>query len=142
MFADTLLRAEQMHLFRLLIWGGGSVLIGTLVLAVVAWRRPATTVLRHFAAQMVIWGVLEVAYVAVAWQGLGLRDVSGATRLDRLLWLNLGLDLGAMGVGATLALIGWFDGRRLGFLGSGVGIVVQAVALFLINAQLAALISR
>jgi hypothetical protein len=142
MFADTLLRAQQMHLFRLLVWGGGSVIIGTLVLAVVAWRRPATTMLRHFAAQMVIWGALEVAYVAVAWHGLGLLDVSGATRLDRLLWLNLGLDLGAAATGTTMAMIGWVHGRRLGVLGSGVGIVVQGVALFLINAQLAALISR
>lgn len=142
MFADTLLRAEQMHLFRLLVWGGGSVLIGTLVFTVVAWRRPATTMLRHFAVQMILWGVLEIAYVAVTWQGLGLRDVSGATRLDRLLWLNLGLDLGAMAVGATMALIGWLDGRRLGLLGSGIGVIVQATALFLINAQLAALISR
>lgn len=142
MFADTLLHAEQMHLFRLLIWGGGSVVIGTLVFAVVAWRRPATTMLRHFAGQMVIWGVLEVSYMAITWQGLGLRDVSGATRLDRLLWLNLGLDLGAVAVGATIALIGWLDGRRLGLLGAGIGVIVQAAALFLINAQLAALISR
>lgn len=131
-----------MHLFRLLIWGGGSILVGTLVFVIVAWRRPATTILRHFALQMVVWGTLEIVYVAVAWQGLGLRDVSGATRLDRLLWLNLGLNLGALGVGATIAVIGWIDGRRLGLLGSGIGVVVQAAALFLINAQLAALISR
>ena len=142
MFADTLLRAEQLHLFRLLVWGGGSVVIGTLVFAVLAWRRPATTMLRHFAGQMIAWGVLEIAYVAVAWQGLGLRDVSGATRLDRLLWLNLGLDLGAVAVGVTIAMLGWHNGRRLGLLGTGVGVIVQAVALFLINAQLAALISR
>ncbi|MGH7670088.1 MAG: DUF6992 family protein [Gemmatimonadaceae bacterium] len=142
MLADTLLRAEHLQLFQLLVWGGGSVLIGTFVFVVVAWRRPATTMLRHFATQMIIWGGLEIAYVVVAWQRLGLRDVSGATRLDRLLWLNLGLDLGAVAVGATIAVIGWLGGRRLGLLGSGVGVIVQAVAVFLINAQLAALISR
>ena len=142
MFADSLLHAEQMHLFRLLIWGGGSVLIGTLVFVLVAWRRLETTMLRHFAAQMVIWGFLEIAYVAIAWQGLGLRDVSGATRLDRLLWMNLGLDAGAVATGVAVAAIGWFNGRRLGLAGAGVGVIVQAVALFLINAQLAALISR
>ncbi len=141
-FADSLLRAEQMHLFRLLVWGGGSVLIGTLVFALLAWRRPATTMLRYFAIQMIGWGALEIAYVALAWQGLGLRDVSGATRLDRLLWLNLGLDLGLMVLGITVGAIGWRLGRRLALLGTGVGVLVQAMALFLINAQLAALISR
>jgi Family of unknown function (DUF6992) len=142
MFADTLLHAEQLHLFRLLIWGGGSVLIGTLVFVLLAWRRPATTMLRHFAAQMVVWGALEAVYAGVRWPRLAMRDVSGATRLDRLLWLNLGLDLGAVAMGATLALLGWRDGRRLGRLGTGIAIIVQAVALFLINAELAALISR
>ena len=142
MFADSLLHAEQMHLFGLLIWGGGSVLVGTLVFVVVASRRLETTMLRHFAVQMVIWGLLEIAYVAIAWQGLGLRDVSGATRLDRLLWMNLGLDVGAITAGAAVATIGWLNGRRLGLLGAGVGVIVQGAALFLINAQLAALISR
>lgn len=141
-FADSLLRAEQMHLFRLLVWGGGSVLVGTLVFALLAWRRPATTMLRHFAIQMIGWGVLEIAYVALAWQRLGLRDVSGATRLDRLLWLNLGFDLGLMVLGVTVGGIGWRLERRLALLGTAVGILVQATALFLINAQLAALISR
>ena len=142
MFADTLLRAEQMHLFRLLVWGGGSVLIGTGVLALLAWRRPATTMLRHFARQMLGWGILEMAYVALAWQRLAIRDVSGATRMDRLLWLNLGIDLGGVAVGGAIAIIGWRLSRRLDHLGTGVGIIVQAAALFLINAQLAALISR
>lgn len=142
MFADTLLHAEQMHLFRLMVWAGGSVILGTLVFVVLAWRRPSTTLLRHFGVQMVVWGVLELAYVAWAWHGIGLRDVAGATRLDRLVWLNLGLDVGAVGLGMTTALIGWRLGRRLSLLGAGVGILLQGVALFLINAQLAASISR
>jgi hypothetical protein len=142
MFADTLLQAEQLHLFRLLVWGGGSVIIGTVILAVLAWRRPATTILRHFSAQMIGWGLLEMAYAAAMYPALGLRDVAGATRLDRLLWLNLGLDLGAVAVGVTLMVVGWANGRRLGLLGSGIGVILQGVAVFLINAQLAAIISR
>lgn len=142
MFADTLLRAEQLHLFRLLVWGGGSIIVGTLMFVILAWRRPSTTMLRHFGVQMVVWGVIELAYVFWAWHGLGLRDVSGATRLDRMLWLNLGLDLGAVGIGASIAILGWLNGKRLGLLGSGVGIVIQAAVIFLINVQLAASISR
>jgi Family of unknown function (DUF6992) len=142
MFADTLLRAEELHLFRLVVWGGGSIVIGTSVLAMLAWRRPPTTMLRHFAWQMIGWGVVEAGYVAVTWHRLVIRDVAGATRLDRWLWLNLGLDVGVVAVGATIAIIGWRVGRRLGYLGAGIGVAVHAVALFLINAQLATLISR
>jgi hypothetical protein len=142
MFADTLLQAEQMHLFRLIVWGGGSIVTGTVVFVLLAWRRPATTMLRHFGLQMVIWGVVELMYVAWAWHGLAMRDVAGATRLDRLVWLNLGLDVGVVGMGTVTAAIGWANDRRLSLLGSGVGIVLQGVALFLINAQLAASISR
>lgn len=142
MFADDLLRAEQMHLFRLLIWGGGSVLVGTLIFVVLAWRRPGATILRHFATQTVVWGVLEIGYVAVAWHGVRMRDLAGATRLDRLLWFNLGLDLGAVAVGATIGLLGWAQGRRLNLAGTGIGVIVQGAALFLINAQLVSAISR
>ena len=142
MFADSLLRAEQMHLFRLLVWGGASVLAGTLVVVAMAWRRPATTLLRQFGLQMIAWGALEVIYVAVVWHGLGLRDLAGATRLDRMMWFNLGLDVGAAGIGAALVLTGWSKDRRIGVVGAGMAVILQSAALFLINARLVALISR
>lgn len=142
MFADDLLRAEQMHLFRLLAWGGASVLVGTLIFVALAWRRPTATILRHFATQTIVWGALEIAYVAVAWHGVRIRDLAGATRLDRLLWLNLGLDLGVVAVGAAIGLLGWAHNRRLNLTGTGLGVILQGAALFLINAQLVSAISR
>lgn len=142
MFADSLLRAEQIHLFRLLVWGAASILAGTLVYLAVVWRRPATTLLRHFAVQLAAWGVLEVAYVAAGWHQLGLRDLAGATRLDRHLWFGLGLEVGGIGIGTTLALVGAGRERRLGLLGAGMAVILQCLALFLIDAQLAAVISR
>jgi Family of unknown function (DUF6992) len=142
MFADSLLRAEQLHLFRILVWGAASVLAGTLVFVGVAWRRPSTTLLRHFAIQLVAWGVIEVLYVAVAWHGLGLRDLAGAVRLDRHLWFNLGLEVGGIGIGATLVALSMGRERRIGLMGAGMAVILQCVALFLINARLAALISR
>ncbi len=142
MFADTLLRAEQMHLFRLLVWGGASVIAGTIVFVAVAWQRPATTLLRQFGVQMTAWGGLELAYAAIAWNGLGLRDVSGATTLDRLLWFNLGLDVGMVIIGIAFSIAGWQMGRRLGLVGAGIGVMLQGAALFLINAGLVAVISR
>jgi hypothetical protein len=39
MWADTLLVLERGHLLRLALWGGGSVLAGTLLLALLAIRR-------------------------------------------------------------------------------------------------------
>lgn len=142
MFADTLLRAEHLHLFRLLVWGAGGVLIGTAVFVFLAWKRPRASILRQFGIQMLVWGLLEIAYVALTWHGIRMRDVSGATRLDRMIWLNLGLDIGTVAVGGSIALLGWLNGRRPGLLGAGAGVILQGVALFLINAQLAAVISR
>lgn len=142
MFADSLLRAEQMHLFRLLVWGGASMLAGTLVVVAVARRGLTTTLLRQFGMQMMVWGALELVYVAAAWHGLGLRDLAAATRLDRLMWFNLGLDVGGVGIGAALALAGWSKQRRIGLVGAGMAVILQSAALFLINARLVALISR
>lgn len=141
MFADTLLRAEQMHVFRLLIWGSASIIVGTLIFVAITWRRPATALLRHFGVQMVVWGALEMVYAAATWHGLALRDVSGATRLDRAVWFNLGLDIGGVGIGAAIAIGGWIRDRRLGAVGAGIGVILQSAALFLINAELAVLIS-
>lgn len=135
MFADTLLAFERAHLVRLLAWGAGSVLAGTLLLALVAARRAAgpAPLLWHFAVQTVAWGAIDLALALWAQRGLALRDNAGARALERLLWLNLGLDVGYVAVGVTLALTGWIVGRRLGAVGAGLGVVVQGAALFLLD---------
>ena len=143
MFADSLLRAEQIHLFRLLVWGAASVLAGTLMFVAVAWRRSPTALLRQFAIQLAAWGAVEVLYaVLTAWHGLTLRDVAGATRLDRHLWFSLGLAVGGVGIGSTLVALGAMRERRFGLVGAGMAVILQSLAIFLINARLAALISR
>lgn len=135
MWSDTLLALERAHLLRVALWGGGSVLAGSLLLALLAVRgRLGTSALvKHFAIQTAAWGAVDLALVALAWRGLALRDHAGATRLDRLLWLNLGLDVGYVGVGVTLALTAWLLGRRLGGVGAGLAIVTQGLALFLLD---------
>ena len=45
-------------------------------------------------------------------------------------------------VGATLAIAGWKLARRLGLVGAGIGIVVQGLALTLLDLVLASQISR
>lgn len=135
MFADTLLAFERAHLVRLLAWGAGSVLAGTMLLALVAVRRAAgpTPLLWHFAVQTAAWGAVDLALALWARRGLALRDNAGARELERLLWLNLGLDVGYVAVGVTLALTGWIVGRRLGAVGAGLGVIVQGTALFLLD---------
>jgi hypothetical protein len=142
MWADTLLAAERALLLRLLAWGALSVLAGTAILAWLRLRGRSSVLLEQFAVQMAAWGVLELAFVALSWRSLAPRDLSSATRLDRLLWLNAGLDMGYILVGAALAIAGWRLGRRLGLVGAGIGVVVQGAALLLLDLMLASQISR
>lgn len=149
MWSDTLLVAERSHLLRLIAWGAGSVLAGTLLLVVllVAARRAgsaggeASPLLLHFAVQTAAWGAIDLAIAAAAWRGLAMRDVDGATKLDRLLWLNAGLDVGYVAVGVTLAVAGCLLGRRLGAVGAGIGVVVQGAALLLLDAKFIAVMA-
>ena len=142
MWADTLQTLERAHLLRLLVWGAASVLTGT---ALLAWLRVGlreSALLKQFAVMAAAWGTVELAIGLVLWSRLEMRDVSGATRLDRLLWLNIGLDAGYVLVGLTLVVVGWRVGRRLGLVGAGIGVVVQGLALALLDLALAAQISR
>lgn len=140
MWADTLLALERGHLLRLALWGGGSVLAGTALLAWLTLAHRTAPVLRHFAIQCAAWGAVDLAIVAWAWRGLALRDFAGAQGLVQFLWLNVGLDAGYMAVGITLALTGWRWGRRPGALGAGAGVLVQGLALLLLDLRLIALI--
>lgn len=142
MFADTIFRAEQQHLLRLLLWSGLSILAGTAVLVLLTVRRLDSALLRQFAVQMTVWGALLGAITAVRWQGLHMRDLSHAARFERWVWLNVGLDAGVVGIGATLVICAWLLARRAGPLGAGIGIVVQGLALLVIDLQLAAVVSR
>lgn len=142
MWADTLLAAERAHLTRLLVWGGGSILAGTMLLA---WLRAGgrrSVLLEQFGIQTAAWGAMALALGAIGRASLALRDLAAATRLDRLLWLGVGLDAGFVLVGLTLGLSGWALGRRLGLVGAGLAVVVQGIALGLLALLLASQISR
>ncbi|MDB4912902.1 MAG: putative rane protein [Gemmatimonadetes bacterium] len=142
MWADTLEAAERAYLLRLLVWAAASVLAGT---AVFAWLRAGarhSPLLKHFAIQATAWGMLDALFAAVMLPQIAPRDITSATRLDRLLWLNIGLDCGYVLVGLTLVVAGWRIGRRLGLVGAGIGVVVQGGALVVLDLVLAAQISR
>jgi hypothetical protein len=142
MWADTLYLAERNHLLRLAVWGAASVLAATLLVLLLAVRRTRSPLVQHFAVQSGAWGVVELLIALVAWRGLEYRDLQGFTRLDRFLWLNVGLDAGYAAVGLALAITGWQLGRRLGLVGAGVGVVVQGLALLVLDAYLIGVLNR
>ncbi|HEY4217790.1 MAG TPA: hypothetical protein VGM67_11680 [Gemmatimonadaceae bacterium] len=142
MWADTLLHAEQQHLLRLLLWAALSILSGTAVATMVAVRGVRSPLLKHFGIQMLAWGLVIAAIAGIEWHFAELRDLSGAARLERMVWMTSGLDAGYVAVGAALALTAWFIARRMAVVGAGVAVMVQGLALLLIELQFAALISR
>jgi len=141
-WSDTFLHAEQQHLLRLLLWAALSVIAATAIVAVVAMRRARSVLLSHFALQMALWGVVIGSIAAVEWHGLHLRDVSGAARTERLLWMKIGFDAGLVGMGCVFGLCGRILARNAAAIGAGVGIIVQGLGLMLIDLQFASMVSR
>ena len=142
MWADQVLRFEQAHLLRLLLWGGASI-----VTAIGCWvfmrvQRLDSVFLRHFAIQTGAWGAIDCLLALAARPGLALRDYDGVTSLDRFLWLNCGLDIGYIAVGVTLAWCGWRLARSRALAGAGLGVVIQGAALLLLDMRMAALLSQ
>lgn len=142
MWADTLLALERAHLLRLVVWGGASLLVGSALLALLRVRGLRSSLLDHFGIQTALWGAIDLALALLGLSHLALRDLDGATRLDRFLWLNVGLDAGYVMVGITLLVIGWRAPRRLGLVGAGLAVVVQGSALAFLDLLLASQISR
>lgn len=140
MWADSLLVLERGHLVRLALWGAGSVLLGTVLFAMLSWRRTKAPLLTHFAIQSAGWGMVELGLCLWGWSGLSLRNYAGAQQLVNFLWLNTGLDVGYVMLGATLALAGWRLGPRLSAVGAGTGIMLQGVALLLLDVRFIVLI--
>ena len=108
----------------------------------IAVRRVKSPLLTNFAIQTTAWGILIGAVAAVWWRAATLRDVAGAARLERLLWMTMGLDVGCVATGATLAIAGWVLSRRFGAVGAGTAIAIQGLALLVLHMQFANTVSR
>ncbi|MBC7975322.1 MAG: hypothetical protein H7138_10075 [Myxococcales bacterium] len=111
-----------------------------MLLAVTRRTRLRSPLLFHFGLQTTAWGLIDLVLAGNAWRALALRDLQSATQLDRFLWLNVGLDVGYIAAGATLAIACWLLGRRAGGIGAGIAIVVQGIGLLLIDARFLSLI--
>jgi hypothetical protein len=142
MWADTLLAAERSHLLRLVLWGAASVLAGTALFALLRARGLRSSLLQLFALVTAAWGAVDMGLALWGMQSLAVRDLAAATRLDRFLWLNVGLDVGYAMVGLTLLVVGWRLTRQAGLIGAGIGVIVQAMALVILDLLLTSQISR
>jgi len=142
MWSDTLLAAERSHLIRLTLWAITSTLLGTGIVATITVRRTVAPILLWFGIQSLAWGLVELVLVTIGFQQLAMRDVSGATRLDRLTWFTAGLDVGIMVAGVAVVALAWLLGRRLAAIGAGLGIVVQGLGLLVMNLTFASLLAR
>jgi hypothetical protein len=149
-WSDIVQHSEQLHLLRLCLWGGLSTVVGTLLVVISTVGRGNSPLLRRFGLLCALLGAIELIVGAIGYRNVALRDVSGAARLDRLAWLQLGLYLGVAGVGATLAVTTHRWSRRadlpvqqaLPILGAGLAILLHGLGLATLALFLIADISR
>ena len=141
MWADTLQSLERSYLLQLLAWAMASVLIGTITLAWIKHRNWQTVLLQRFSMQTTLWGFVESAFAILLLSRLSLRDLAGAIRLDRMVWLSIGLEIGLVLAGFALV---WSGSRaqRAARVGTGGAIVLQGAALATLHLVLAAQLSR
>lgn len=152
MWADTLQHAEQLHLLRVCFWGGLSVLAGTALLVLALMHRRASAIIVRFGTVCVLFGAAEIVVAALDYQRVPLRDLSAATRLDRIAWLLLGLYIGLSGVGIAVMLSSYTTARReskepeanrgFSLVGAGAATLLHGIALATLDLLLIASISR
>lgn len=150
MWSDIVQHAERLHFLRLCFWGALSTLAGTLLVLVSVARQGSSSLLRGFGSICALLGAVELVIGALNYRHVSLRDISAATRLDRLAWLQLGLYLGVAGVGVSLALSThrWSRGAgsrvqdALPTIGAGLAVLLHGIALATLELFLIADISR
>jgi uncharacterized protein DUF6992 len=141
-WADTLLHAEREYVARTFLWAALSIVSGTALAAFLAAQRIKSPLLSQFALQLAGWGLVVAAVGVLEWRGLHLRDLAGATRLERATWIRVGFDAGLVGMGAVLAGAARAMGRNAAGFGAGAGLALQGAALLVLDLQFAAAIAR
>ena len=122
---------------RLAVWGGVSVLAGTVLAA-----RGSSPARLAFGQQTAGWGAIDVA---IAGAGALNSSVPTSKSLSKLLWINAGLDVLYVAAGAHIAVRKPNFGRRITAdqaIGHGTAVVVQGAALLLLDTAHARLIAH
>lgn len=142
MWADLVLRAERQHAVELLAWAALSLIMAMASFVVTKGRRGQSALLTAFATQLALWAVVTAALGAIELGQLTMRDLSAATRLDRIMWARAGLDVGIIGIGAVFGGASYVLTRSQRGLGAAAAIAAQGLALLVIDLRLIAVISR
>ncbi len=143
-WADSLLALERLYLLKVIVWGALCVLGGTTVMTWLLASRTDSPLLRRFAEVTLASGAAALVVGFVMRAAAELRDLQAAISLDRWLWFGVGLEVGLVLLGGTLAICGWrlIAPRRLGLVGAGIGIIVQGLAFAVFALQLSAGVVR
>jgi hypothetical protein len=141
-WADLVLRAERQHAVELLAWAALSLVMATTSFVVTRGRRGQLALVGGFASQLAFWAVVVGVVGAIELQRLTMRDLSSATRLERLTWARAGFDVGIVGMGAVLGGVSRVLARSQRGLGAAAAIIAQGLALLVIDLRLIAVISR
>ena len=132
--------AQAAHLWRVGAWGATSLVAGATILVTSDAEQAAGR--RAFALQSAAWGAINLGIAAV---GLAagppetttmLTDALAAEeRYGDILWINTGLNVGYIAVGATLYAVGARAGvgRAQEWKGHGLGVVMQGVGLLVLD---------
>jgi len=137
--SDALQTSRQDHLWRVAIWGGANVALGIGLLA--GANRDRTPTRFGFGVQSAAWGAINLGIVGASVLS---GDPETATSLSAALseengWsdvllVNLGLNVGYMGVGTALAIAA---GRGLSrpdeVRGHAYGVIAQGAGLFILD---------
>ena len=138
--AGELREAQRNHLWRVAAWGGANLALGLGLVAVGGRQEHATRF--GYGVQSAAWGAINLG---IAGWGLFLADagalpttLAGAIRAEDgytdLLLLNLGLNVGYIGVGAALTIA---SGRGLrssdAVKGHAFAVMVQGAGLFALD---------
>lgn len=135
-WSDVILQIERLYTLRLLFWGASSTVVGTGLL-VLSLTQGGSTMIRRFAVVCAVFGACELILAAIGYRHLALRDLAGATRLERLAWMQLGLYLGLVAVGAVTCVVARSVASRAGAstdvalpsIGTGIAVALHGLAL-------------
>ena len=127
---------------ELLAWAALSLVMATTSFVVTRGRRGQLALVGGFASQLAFWAVVVGVVGAIELQRLTMRDLSSATRLERLTWARAGFDVGIVGIGAVLGGASHILARSQRGLGAAAAIIAQGLALLVIDLRLIAVISR
>lgn len=105
----------------LLAWAFSSLVVGLLLYLF------STSLLQGIGLQAMLWGFIDVVIASFT---LFKQQDDPASKLAKILLINVGLDVGYQAVGVILLL---FFGQDPFIAGNGIGVIIQGAFLFILD---------